>query len=121
MTGLPGGNIDEVLKSCAQSLEENPDGATWQVLSYDGFVDLDRGRSDAVIVILQTYGNAPLKIKIAFPYRPAQGGRSFSILDPTLRSANVDNDKVSKLGSAMQRGIESIKWAFGKTWDQLRE
>ena len=121
MTGLPGEDANEALKRGARSLEENPDSATWQVLAYDGFADLKRGRFDAVIVILHTYGKSPLKMKIAFPYRPAKGNRAFAILDPTLRYANVENDKVSKLSGAMRRGIQSIKWAFGTTWDQLRE
>jgi hypothetical protein len=114
-------DVNEALKRGARSLEENPEGATWQVLSYDGFLDLERGRFDAVMVILHTYGKSPLKIKLAFPYRPAKGGRAFAILDPRLREANVENDKVSKLSGAMQRGIQSVKWAFGTTWDQLRE
>jgi hypothetical protein len=117
---LLGEDVNEVLKRAAQILEENPAAAAWQVLSYDGFVDLQSGRSDAVIVILHTYGKSPLKLKIAFPYRPAKEGRPFAILDPTLRYANVENDMVSMLGGAMQRGIQSIKWAFGTTWDQLR-
>jgi hypothetical protein len=121
MAGLPGEDVNEALKRGARSLEENPDRATWQVLAYDGFADLERGRFDAVMVILHTYGKSPLKLKLAFPYRPAKGGRPFAILDPTLREANVGNDEVAMLGSAMQRGIQSIKWAFGKTWDQLRE
>jgi hypothetical protein len=114
-------DVKEALKRGARSLEENPEGATWQVLAYDGFADLERGRFDAVMVILHTYGKSPLKLKLAFPYRPAKGGRAFAILDPTLREANVGNDKVAKLGGAMLRGIHSIKWAFGTTWDQLRE
>jgi hypothetical protein len=72
------------------------------------------------VVILHTYGKSPLKIKLAFPYRPAKRGQAFAILDPTLREANVGNDQVSQLSGAMERGIQSIKWAFGKTWDQLR-
>jgi len=120
MAGLPSEDIDEALKRGARSLDENPEGAVWQVLSYDGFADLQRGRFDAVMVMLQTYGKSPLYVKLAFPYRPAKAGQAFAILDPTLREANVENDKISMLGGAMQRGIQSIKWAFGTTWDQLR-
>jgi len=121
MVGLPEENVDEALGRGMQSLEENPDGAAWQVLAYDGIADLQSGRFDAVMVVLYTYGKSPLKLKIAFPYRPAGAGRSFAILDPTLRQSNVPNDVVSMLGASMQRGIDSIKWAFGTTWDQLRE
>ena len=117
---LVGEDINKLLEGGGRRLDENPDGATWRVLSYDGFIDLKRGRFDAVVVILYTYGKSPLKIKLTFPYRPAKRGQAFAILDPALRDANVDNDTVSKLGSAMERGIQSVKWAFGKTWDQLR-
>jgi len=120
LMGPPGEDVNNVLQRGGDTLERNPDGAVWRVLSYDGFLDLERGRVDAVIVILHTYGKSPLKIKLAFPYRPAKGNRPFAILDPRLRQANVENDMVSKLGGAMQRGIQSIKWAFGTTWDQLR-
>jgi hypothetical protein len=121
MTGLPGSDIDSALEMAGRSLEENPQGATWQVLAYDGIAEFENGRFDAVMVLLYTYGKSPLRLKMAFPYRPPQDGRAFTILDPRLREANVANDKVAMLNGAMERGIQSIKWAFGKTWDQLRE
>ena len=71
-------------------------------------------------VILCTYGQSPLQLKLAFPYIPASAGREFQILQPTLREANVANESIAMLQGAMERGIQSIKWAFGKTWDQLR-
>ena len=117
---LVGSDINKLLQGGGHRLEENRNSATWQLLSYDGFVDLKRGRFDAVMVILHTYGKSPLKVKLAFPYRPAKSGQAFAILDPTLREANVSNDKVARLGAAMERGIQSIKWAFGTTWNQLR-
>ena len=120
MTGLSGMDVNEALQGGGRRLEENPDGATWQVLAYDGFVEIDGRRFDAVIVILCTYGKSPLKLKLAFPYRPARHGREFEILQPSLREANVGNDKIAMLTGAMERGIQSIQWAFGKSWDQLR-
>ena len=121
MTDVLGGDIDGALEMGGRSLEENPQGATWQVLAYDGMANFEGGRFDAVMVLLYTYGKSPLRLKMAFPYRPAKDGRPFAILDPTLREANVEGDKVAKLGGAMERGIQSIQWAFGKTWDALRE
>jgi hypothetical protein len=118
---LVGGDVQETLQRAGRLMEENQEGAAWQVLSYDGFADLERGRFDAVMVILHTYGKAPLRLKVGFPYRPARDGRTFAILDPVLLGANVDNAKVARLNGAMERGIQSIKWAFGTTWNQLRE
>ncbi|MBI3728253.1 MAG: hypothetical protein HY254_07955 [Burkholderiales bacterium] len=121
MSGLPGENPEEALQYGVDCLEKNPHGTSWQVLAYDGFADLEDGRFDAVIVILYTYGKSPLQLKLAFPYRPAQAGRAFEILNPTLRGTNVEDEQVLMLGNAMQRGIQSVKWAFGTTWDQLRK
>ena len=126
-------NIDEALGRGARSLDENPDNNAWQILAYDGVADLKRGRTDAVMVLLNTYGTSPthgelpLKLKVAFPYRPATKGglfsksRPFAILDPTLLMSNIEYDKLSMLNGAMEHGIQSIKWAFGTTWNQLRE
>lgn len=119
-SALSGQDVDEALQAGGQALEDNPEGATWQVFSYDGVVELQSGHSDAVMVLLYTYGPSPLRLKIAFPYRPAQAGRAFAILDPRLRGANVENEKISMMNGALDRGIQSIKWSFGTTWDQLR-
>jgi len=58
---------------------------------------------------------------VEFPYRPALAGRRFAILQPALRDANIANEKISLLNSALERGIQSVKWAFGTTWNELRE
>jgi hypothetical protein len=121
MAVLPIEDVNEAVSRGGRNLDENREGASWQVLAYDGFMDMEGERLDAVMVILHTYGELPLKLKIAFPYRPARNDGSFAILDPRLREANVENDKVAMLNSAMERGIQSIKWAFGTTWNQLRE
>jgi len=120
MSALTGEGIDDILQAYGQALEDNTEGADWQVLSYDGVANLQAGRVDAVMVLLYTYGPSPLRIKLAFPYRPANYGRPFAILDPRLLSANVDGAQIERLNGALGEGIESIKWSFGTTWDQLR-
>ncbi|MES2298234.1 MAG: hypothetical protein V4582_14405 [Pseudomonadota bacterium] len=115
------GDVDAALMRGAKTLEQNPDGATWQLLSYDGIAELERGRFDALMLVLRTYGESPLQLKIAFPYRPAAPGRSFEILDPTLRESNVSNETIAKLSIAMERGIQAVNWVFGTSWNQLRK
>ncbi len=119
--GVPGDDLRAAVERGGRTLEANPENEAWQVLAYDGIAELPQGRLDAVMVVLVTYGETPLRLKIAFPYRPATAGRGFAILEPTLRDCSVDSETVALLGPAMQRGIESVKWAFGRTWDQLRE
>lgn len=53
-------------------------------------------------------------------YRPAKSGRAFSIFDPTLRGANVENDKVVMLSrdGAWQSGHQM---GVRERFDQLRD
>ena len=118
---VPGEDVQEAVLRGGRKLEGNPDGALWQVLAYDGFMESQGVRFDAVMAVLYTYGKSPLKLKIAFPYRPAMNGRAFEILDPTLRETNMEPAKIAMLNDALERGIQSIKWAFGTTWNQLRK
>jgi hypothetical protein len=122
MTGhLPGEDVDEALRRGAKALDENPDGAAWQAFSYDGVMQHDGEARDAVMVIARAYGTRPLMMKVAFPYRPPRDERRFAILAPALREASVANDTIGRLQGAIDRGIEGIEWAFGTSWNQLRE
>ena len=118
---LPGDDVDAAIERAGRLLEGNPDDTTWQVLACGGHAELAQGRQPAVVVSLATYGKAPLRVKIAFPYRPATASRRFAILEPTLVDANLDDEQVAMLRGAMQRGIASVKWSFGLTWDELCE
>ena len=113
--------VTESLKAAGRLLELNPDGARWQVLAYDGYLDRSQVRLDAVMVLLHTYGDAPLQVKVAFPYRPADGANGFAILRPTLVGANVGNEDIARLQPAVDRGIQSMKWPDGQSWDGFRQ
>ena len=113
--------VAESLKAAGRMLELNPDGARWQVLAYDGYLDRSQVRLDAVMVLLHTYGDSPLQVKVAFPYRPADGTKGFAILRPTLLAANVSNEDIARLQPAVDRGIQSMKWPDGQSWDQFRQ
>ncbi|KQV44761.1 hypothetical protein ASD07_19605 [Duganella sp. Root336D2] len=119
-SAFSGRDVGEVLESGGRILEENPEGTAWQVFSYDGVADLKSGPSDAIMVLLYTYGPSPMKLKIAFPYRPAKAGGPFAILDPRLLGANLEDAQIERLNGALEQGIQSIKWPFGTSWDQLR-
>ena len=71
--------------------------------------------------VAHTYGERPLRIKIGFPYRPALGGKRFRILAPTLRMADVSPEIVGKFNGALARGLQSVKWPDGQSWESLRE
>jgi len=113
--------IDEVIVRARRQLDANPDGRAWQVLCHDGAVGEGRDKVDAVTVVARTYGDNPLKMTWAFPYRPRRGGRALAILPPMLREANVPQETIARLDAALERGIHAVKWIYGSSWDESRE
>ena len=125
-TTLTGGvsrkeEIDEAVQRGQRKLDENPDGLAWQVLCHDGVLGEGREKLDAVIVIARTHGDQPLKLTMAFPYRPKRGGRPLAILKPVMRESNVPAETVAMLDASLKRGIHAVKWIYGSSWDESRE
>ena len=116
-----GEGLPEAVQRGGRRLEENPEGATWQVLGYDGILERDGERLDSVMVVAKAYGGRPLMLKIAFPYRPQRDGRRFVILQPSLREASIDNDLFDRMQKAVDRGIQTLKWPHGESWNGYRE
>jgi len=100
-------------------LANNPDDVPWQVFSYPGFAERKGQRVDALIVLAATYGDQPMRMRIAFPFRPAADGERLVIWQPMLVDGNLTVETSAKLGPAMERGIRSVKWSFGTTWNEL--
>ncbi len=48
------------------------------------------------------------------------GGSPFRILNPMCLRANIEQRDMMAFGGAVERGIQSIEWAFGKTWNELK-
>ena len=121
--GMPGlsGSLDDSVQQGAEQLRSNPDGARWQVLSYDGWLDGPDGHQDAVMLVLQTYGESPLALKMAFPYRPATASRPLRILTPVIQGANQPSATLEALQGALWRGVYGMQWPEGDSWDQHRE
>jgi len=115
-----GESLPESVRRGAELMEGNPDGAAWQVMGYDGILAVGADRLDSIMVVASAYGDRPFMLKIAFPYLPAQDGQGFAILQPVLREASVDKDTFERMFGAIERGIQSLKWPDGESWDQYR-
>ncbi len=110
----------EAVQAGGQRMEMNPEGAAWQVMGYDGILQLDARSLDAVMVVAAAYGDRPFRLKIAFPYLPARDGQGFAILQPVLRETSADKDTFERLFDAIERGLQSVKWPDGQDWDTYR-
>jgi len=100
-------------------LSNNPENLPWQVFSYPGFAERKGERVDALVVLAATYGDKAMRMRIAFPFKPARDGARLVIWQPMLVDGNLTVETSGRLGAAMERGIRSVKWSFDTTWDAL--
>jgi hypothetical protein len=100
-------------------LDNNPEHEAWQVFSYPGYAEHAGENVDAVIVVGASYGPQPVRLAVAFPFRPAGEGRRMVILQPSLVESNLPIEAVGKLGGALDRGIRSVRWAVAGQWDDF--
>ncbi|HEY9025600.1 MAG TPA: hypothetical protein VIP05_14960, partial [Burkholderiaceae bacterium] len=100
-------------------LSNNPDDLPWQVFSYPGYAERNGQRVDAVVVLVATYNDKPMRMRVAFPFRPARDGNGFVIWRPLLVEGNLSVEDSGKLAAALERGILGEKWSGETTWNDL--
>lgn len=78
------------------------------VLAFDGYVHLDTGKTDAVIVEAVEYGAERSSMTIAVPYRPAQAALAFAVHRPKfLKVTGIAEPDYAALGDAFYAGVDS--------------
>lgn len=74
---------EETVKIARQKLEADPLSANDGVLAFDGRINLDTGKQDAVILEMRSYAFPWAKATIAIPYTPRSSGK-FRVHKPKL-------------------------------------
>lgn len=113
------GDLRKAVQYGDHLLSNNPDNVPWQVFSYAGYDERKGQRVDALIVLAATYGEMPMRMRIAFPFRPAKEGERLLIWQPRLVDGNLTLETSGKLSPALERGIRSVEWQFGVNWNDL--
>ena len=98
------------------SLADNRENAAWKTFAHDTWINASGKRVEAVSVTVQTYGPSPLRLRMAFRYRPAAEGRPFAILDPSVWEFNVPEETFLRLDAAVRRGARSVAWPSAQSW-----
>jgi hypothetical protein len=90
------------------ALEANAIGALRAVLVVDGYVHLEVGRIDALIVEAVEYGPQRRSVTMAVPYRPQASPGGFAVHRPKfLQLSGVDRQEAPALGEAFFAGVDS--------------
>jgi len=101
-------DLAQAAQAGRQALETNDLGAQRAVLVVDGYVHLDVGKVDALIVEAVEYGPAGRSMTVAVPYRPQPSPNGFAVHRPKfLQITGVDQPARAGLGEAFFAGVDS--------------
>jgi hypothetical protein len=91
---------------------------TWvsAVLVADGYIHLDQGKTDALIVEAVQYGPYRQTMKLAVPYRLAGDPRGFAVHRPKFMDADVGSPEFDAIAEAFFTGTTAHQEAFA-VWE----
>ncbi|MFL6680936.1 MAG: tetratricopeptide repeat protein [Burkholderiaceae bacterium] len=101
------------------ALADNREQALWRTFAHDTWIHSSGKRVPAISATVQAYGQAPLRLRMAFRYERAAGDEPFAILDPSVWEFNVPEETFLRLNAAVQRGARSVRWPSGKSWSDF--
>jgi hypothetical protein len=117
------GDLGDGANAGLEALRGNTPGAARAVLVVDGYVHLQSGRTDSIIIEAVEYGaSAPAakttpSIKMAIPYRPLATPQGFAVHRPKfLEVTGVDAADYQALGEAFYQGVDSHD-AAAQVWN----
>lgn len=100
------------------SLNKNENDAKGAVFSVDGYITLDSGKTDAVILDVRVYGATESNATIAIPYRHAKSTGGFAVHRPKLvKIEKISQGSLDELMSAFFDGIDGHEFG-SKLWHQ---
>ncbi len=103
------------------ALASDREEAAWRTFAHDTWINASGTRVRAISATVQTYGASPLRLRMAFRYRPAADGQSFAILDASVWEFNVPEETFLRLNAAVKRGAMGVRWPSGKSWRDFHE
>lgn len=97
-------------------VKENPDGAALCALIYDGYINLPKFRTDALILEMSAYSPMPVAFSVAVPYRHARSAGGFALFGPRLLSSSGAETAHGQLAAAFFAGLDQFQPAG--IWDR---
>ncbi len=102
---LVAARLEEGVAEGRRRLEANEDGVTHAVLVVDGFVTLDAGKTDALVIDARRFGGAPASLEMVVPYRSASSAEGFAVYRPKFVSVDGEVPPLDILAEAFFRGV----------------
>jgi len=106
MNRLVTDELSDGVKLGRQRLNDNPDGAVHAVLVFDGFVTLESGKTDALIIEAVAYQPRRVGFTMAVPYRSSDNPEGFAVFRPKFLGHEGPEPDFNELGEAFFRGVD---------------
>lgn len=111
-------DCEDAVRYGHEKLEHHDNGNIGAVFVADGFVTLDTGKTDALVVEVRVYNGATAKCQMVIPYRPASSSRGFAVHRPQITELeNIEQAKFQPLMQAFFEGLERHHQG-GQIWNQ---
>lgn len=108
-------NLEQTLSHAKSTLESNPKGLPYQVLAYDGMINLPAGRRDAVVIELRHHAcRPPLALTMTLPYRARNDREGFANYSPRPMACSRSGPELPAIHDAFYRGLYKMN---GFNWD----
>jgi hypothetical protein len=125
MGRLAAESVEQGVQAGMMWLEQNPEAVVRAVLIYDGYLDFDLGRMDAMFIEGRDYAAAGVTFRMAVPYRHAESKEGFAVYSPRFLSSGGEDLNAEEFVAAFFQGIAeheqgSALW-FGDDQSQARD
>jgi hypothetical protein len=99
-----------------KQLRKNPWRSVRAILVFDGFVTLEMGRADALIVQAHIYGVKPDSLQVVVPYRSVAHEKHFGVYGQRITQREGRTVSEDLLNDAFMQGVRS-HMEGAKVWD----
>ena len=111
-------NSDDAIRYGREKLDRHEEGKIGAVFVADGYISLDDGTTDALVLEVRVYRDVVIKCQMVIPYRSANSVNGFAIHKPQVTALeNIDEIKLQPLLEAFFVGVEAHDKG-GKIWHE---
>ena len=111
-------NSDDAIRYGQDKLERHEEGKVGAVFVADGYISLDSGVTDALVVDVRVYQKSVIKCQMVIPYRSANSAKGFAIHRPQVTALeNIDEVKLQPMFDEFFSGVEAHDQG-AKIWNE---
>lgn len=102
------GEPDAIVAESQKWLAANPENAASAVLIYDGYINMEEGTTDAILLEARHYADKPTSFGIAIPYHASTSATGFGLLRPKfIALQELEQETIQDLVDRFYKGVET--------------